>query len=391
MKNEKPIFSHIIFSNYFDILDDEEITAKDVVDFTKALRAFCNGDFEYKIKNRIVRGYMSKIRKEMEARHKAYFRKLEALRKNSQKGGEANKRRLQALSNGEGPQSGENTKPLTLPKGKGPQSEKAMHTPTLTKGKNEKSITIPNCNSGKDDFCSETKTAGGFPFQRKGDFSKKEKLDNITPSPSADLIAKGSQKGAIWEPFGSFWLSLDSIFMNFKLSPHPPEAGGLDWAGVEFLKNFKAFGAAFALDMPKGLEDAQSDLLRWHCSASDGAEILSAAKKLGEDSGGDSRALSAAISELCQKMQSASGHNPMPRQMWKLFAKIVGLFESPAAQRLGGPLAIALAFAAEVSRAYGGEGASLWPILQEKADFAAQNKVSNLGAFLRARKTFGNG
>ena len=143
--------------------------------------------------------------------------------------------------------------------------------------------------------------------------------------------------------------------------------------------------------MPEGLEDGQSDLLRWHCSASDGAEILSAAKKLGEDSGGDSRALSVAISELCQRMQSASGHNPMPRQMWRLFAKIVGLLECPEAQPLGGPLAILLAFAAEVSRAYGGEKAELWPILQEKADFVARNKVSNLGAFLRARKTFGNG
>ena len=186
---------------------------------------------------------------------------------------------------------------------------------------------------------------------------------------------------------------LHNLIINkiLKLSPHPPEAGGLAGAGVEFLEKFEAFGAALFLEMPEGLDEAQSDLLRWHCSASDGPEILSAANEAAKASGGDSRALSAAVSSLCQRVQSAPSHSPMPRQMWRLFAKILSLAEKPEGQRLGGLPAILQAFAVEVSLASGVDGDALWPILQEKADFAAQNKVGNLGAFLRARKTFGNG
>lgn len=86
-----------VYASYFKFIHEPDTTLQDIKDFVIALEQYAEGNFNFVSDNRYIRAELRQVRIELKLRHEKYIGKLQTLRNNSRKGGEANKKRFEEI------------------------------------------------------------------------------------------------------------------------------------------------------------------------------------------------------------------------------------------------------------------------------------------------------
>lgn len=85
-----------IYPDYWDFLDEPDVTAQDAMDFCLAMREYTRGNFEYTSPNRSIRAELRQIKMQMKSRRDKYLNKYIQQKEAASRGGNKTKAKLQS-------------------------------------------------------------------------------------------------------------------------------------------------------------------------------------------------------------------------------------------------------------------------------------------------------